>query len=241
VSHGGNVHVLFAPITELPVGGTGPVYRCVTIGVLPDDALLEIFSFYVDEAYEDKNAYRLKQLEVWCTLVHVCRTWRQIVFASPCRLNLRLICTYRRPVREILDIWPTLPIVVQDWGLRRHQQPHVENVDNIIAALGHRDRVCEISLGFPSLSLFHMCSTMMQESFLALTRLSLRSGIDMEMALSDSFLGGSAPRLRSLILSHISFPALAKLLLSTNDLVDLRLGKIPHSGYISQWLLACPL
>jgi hypothetical protein len=233
VSHGGNVHVLFSLITELPVGGAGPVYRCVTIGVLPSDVLLEIFSFYVDEAYEDKNAYRLKQLEVWCTLVHVCRTWRKIVFASPCRLNLRLVCTNRRPVREMLDIWPTLPIVVQDWGLRPHQQPHVEGVDNIIAALGHRDRVCEISLGFPSLSLFHMCSTMMQESFLALTRLNLRSGIDMAMALSDSFLGGSAPSLRSLILSHISFPALAKLLLSTNDLVDLRLVKIPHSGYIS--------
>ena len=238
VSHGGNVPVLFAQITELPVGGTGLVSRCATIGVLPDDTLLEIFSFYVDEAYEHKNAYRLKQLEVWCTLVHVCRRWRKIVFASPRRLNLRLVCTNRRPVRKMLDIWPTLPIVVQEGGLRRRPQPRVEDFDNIITALGRRDRVCQISLGIHSISHFHMCSTMMQESFPALTRLNIRSGIDSAMALPNSFLGGSAPRLQSLILSCTSFPALPKLLSSPNDLVDLHLYNIPHSGYISPEAMA---
>jgi hypothetical protein len=49
----------------------------------------------------------------------------------------------------------------------------------------------------------------------------------------DSFLGGSAPRLRILSLSGIPFPGLPKLLLSANHLVSLSVDDIPHSGYIS--------
>jgi hypothetical protein len=46
-------------------------------------------------------------------------------------------------------------------------------------------------------------------------------------------LGGSAPRLRSIELRGIPFPALPKLLLSTHDLDGLFLHDIPRSGYIS--------
>jgi hypothetical protein len=49
----------------------------------------------------------------------------------------------------------------------------------------------------------------------------------------DSFLGGSAPRLRIFSLDNISFPGLPKLLLSATHLIDLYLHRIPHSGYIS--------
>ena len=63
-------------------------------------------------------------------------------------------------------------------------------------------------------------------------RMSLLSGPN-EPALPDSFLGGSAPRLRHLTLSAIPFPGLPKLLLSATHLVYLALYHIPHSGYIS--------
>ncbi len=33
---------------------------------------------------------------------HVCQKWRSVVFGSPRRLNLRLLCTKRTPVREML-------------------------------------------------------------------------------------------------------------------------------------------
>jgi hypothetical protein len=49
----------------------------------------------------------------------------------------------------------------------------------------------------------------------------------------DSFLGGSAPRLRLLSFLGIPFPELQKLLLSATHLVELHLSRIPHSGYIS--------
>src|SRR5258708_6010690 len=121
--------------------GTAPD-RCdvgrVTIDVLPDVALLEIFVCYVDQVpEEDEDSL---EIEAWHTLVHVCRKWRSVVFGSPLRLNLRLLCTEDTPVREILAVWPPLPIVVWQhsnsaWG-----------IDNIMAALEHNDRVCEITL-----------------------------------------------------------------------------------------------
>ncbi|KAI0286438.1 hypothetical protein BC826DRAFT_1108870 [Russula brevipes] len=52
--------------------------------------------------------------------------------------------------------------------------------------------------------------------------------------LPDSFLGGSAPRLRSLDLNSVAFPTLRKLLLSaSHHLVTLRLRNVPAAGYIS--------
>jgi len=44
-------------------------------------------------------------------------------------------------------------------------------------------------------------------------------------------LGGSAPRLRTLVLRSIPFPSMPKLLLSANGLVTLTLVDIPDSGY----------
>jgi hypothetical protein len=56
--------------------------------------------------------------------------------------------------------------------------------------------------------------------------------------LPNTFLGGSAPRLRSLHLRHVPSPTLPRLLLSSNHLVDLHLRRIPHSGYISPETMA---
>jgi len=53
------------------------------------------------------------------------------------------------------------------------------------------------------------------------------------LVLQDSFLGGSAPRLRLLRLCGVRFSALPKLLLSTNELISLHLLTIPDPGYIS--------
>jgi hypothetical protein len=71
----------------------------------------------------------------------------------------------------------------------------------------------------------------------ALTTLRLRledENMRRDLGLPDSFLGESAPRLRDIEFSGlIVFPALAKLLLSTRNLVRLALYDIPYSGYIS--------
>jgi hypothetical protein len=207
-------------ITEL--SGTG---RRVTINILPDDVLLEIFDHYV--ILSPTYSYRDQHVDAWHKLVHVCQRWRYVVFDSPRRLHLRLLCTGRTPVTNMLHIWPALPIVIS-------VKPPLpaSGVTNIISALQQHNRVCTINVWSFPISLLKEFAAM-QEPFPALTELWLRSIDENAAVLPDSFLGGSAPRLRSLILSRIPFPGLPKLLLPTHDLVTLRLWDIPRSGYIS--------
>jgi hypothetical protein len=80
----------------------------------------------------------------------------------------------------------------------------------------------------------------MQQPFPALTHLELQARGE-TLVFPDSFLGGSAPQLQTLIdthLGHIPFPGLPKLLLSATHLVELRLHGIPPSGYFSPEAMA---
>src|SRR6266478_1906019 len=190
----------------------------MTIDILPDNALLEIFDFYLDGA----------RIEAWITLVHVCRNWRSVVFGSPSRLNLRLYCTAKTRVGETLDVWPALPIVISG------DDNEEGGVDNIIAALERNDRVCGVELLHVHIPQLEKVLAAMQKRFPALTYLDLVSKDKMGPVVPHSFLGGSAPPcLRSLSFDHLPFPSLPKLLLSATNLVNLSLCGIPPSGYIS--------
>ncbi|KAN0112059.1 hypothetical protein V8E52_007799 [Russula decolorans] len=181
--------------------------RCrVTMDMLPDVALLEIFDFYMNQAREEDADWPPTEIEAWHTLVHVCRTWRTIVLGSPHRLDLRLFCTDKTPVKETLAVWPPLPIVIMQVG-----QP--TQMDNIILALEHNDRVCQIDLMHvinPELEEFLAA---MQQPFPALTELALWYGyrpededeINEMPVIPESFLGGSAARLQRLELGTSSF------------------------------------
>jgi hypothetical protein len=175
-----------------------------------------------------EDPYSKKSIEGWKSLVHVCRQWRSVVFGSPRRLNLRLISTDTTPVRDMFDVWPPLPLIVRGaW--------FTEGVDNIVAVLEHRDRVGEIHLGPVDSSALESVLAVMQEPFPELRELGLSSDSYEETVpvVPDSFLGGSAPRLRFLKLDGLPFPCLPNLLLSATHLVNLQLWDIPHSGYIS--------
>ena len=188
----------------------------VTIDMLPDVALLTVFDFYVDV-----------DIEEWQTLVHVCRKWRNTVFGSPRRLNLQIICKASTPVRETLDVWPPLPIAIRGYW------DATLGVNNILAALEHNDRICELQLlDVPSSQLEKVLAGM-QQPYSALTCLHLQARDETAPVDPNLFLGGTAPRLRTLTLERISFPRLTKLLLSTTHLVYLDLWEIPRSGYIS--------
>ena len=200
----------------------------ISIDALPDDVLLPIFDFYLHEDLGPNESTR-----AWQSLVHVCRRWRSVVFGSPRRLELRLFCTNTTRSRDMLDIWPTLPLIIE--GDRFYS---TRCVDNIVAALEYSDRVCEIDLqNFGTFDLERFLAAM-QQPFRELTYLGLGRdrGIDdihETVVVPDSFLGGFAPRLEDLWLDWIPFPGLPKLLLSATHLVDLRLDQIPHSGYFS--------
>ncbi len=176
-----------------------------------------------------------RDVEKWRRLVHVCRKWRYIVFGSPRRLHLQLLCDAWTPVREKLVVWPPFPIVIRSWSPRSGE-------DNIIAAFEHNDRVCKIELEAVPGSLLEGFLAVKQEPFLALTFLELGLDIhDEAPVVPDSFLGGSAPRLEYLGLNRIPFPGLPKLVLSAPDLVTLTLSNIPHSGYFSPEVMVVAL
>src|SRR5216684_2793975 len=206
------------PLQLTELDDKGPICWNVGIETLSDDVLLEIFALCLNEDEEvDDEEIELYPDDAWYVLVHVCQRWRYTVFASPHRLNLRLYCTRKRPVR-MLGIWPAFPIVIWD-------------SDNIIAALEHHDRVCEIRLTQFTISKSEQLVPLMQQSFPALTEFQLLS-YEPAPALPDSFLGGSAPHLRFLSLESVSFPALPNLLMSASHLVHLDLS-YTHSGFIS--------
>ena len=195
--------------------------RCrPVINILPDDILLEIFDFYVII-----RAHRREEIEAWQSLVHVCQRWRRLVFGSPRRLDLQLFCATKTQtrMRDTLDIWPALPLVIGG-------SDNPEESDNIVAVLERSDRVCHINLDFPS-SHSKDVWTALQKPFPELTTLDLSSS-NAVTVVPDSILGGSAPHLQELWLSGISFPGLPKLLLTTTHLIQLQLN-IPPSGYFS--------
>jgi len=136
----------------------------------------------------------------------------------------------------MLDIWHGLPIVISDNG---NANPRVGN--NIIAALERNDRVCKIELRGEPTSLLLRSVAATQKPFPSLTDLELRSENEWGLALPDSFLGGSAPRLQSLQLEFIPFQGIRRLLSSASGLVDLDLWNIPDSGYISPETMATSL
>ena len=190
--------------------------------MLPDEALLEIFDFL--EAMDNSL-----KMEAWQALVHVCWRWRSVVFGSPRRLELKLVCTDKTSVRDTLDVWPALPLVIEG---------NTENVDNIVALLECSDRINQIILGGSN---WEDILEAMEVPFPELTLLSLEHSYESEpVPLSDSFLGGSAPRLQYLELVGIPLLGLPKLLSSVTHLTNLDLFRIPHSGYISpEVMVAC--
>ena len=198
----------------------GPLPRQLTIEDLTDDTLLHIFHHYLDSDAAPR---------IWPTLVWVCRRWRQIVFASPLGLNLRLCCRHGTPVSKSLNFWPALPVIVEYGGVSNLDPPSPEDDDNIIAALKQSGRVSSISLTVTS-SLLEKLSTI-SEPLSELEELVLLSQDNVQRTFPSAFLWG--PRLRTFHSTGIAFPSLPLLLLPCQDLVDLQLHGIPISGYFS--------
>jgi hypothetical protein len=216
--------------------------------MLPGDVLLEIFDFYYERELEHLFIYLKGGLEMWITLAQVCRRWRRVVFQSPHRLNLRLVCTPNTPVRDTLDTWPPFPLIIHDSDdvlILRSCWKDTSDVDNIIAALEHNDRVCKIDLKCLTRSRLEYVadSAAVQKPFPELKdcQLDLDEDEEPEPILPNSFLGGVTPHLRSLSLFRVPFPGLPRLLLSATHLVYLTLVHIPPSGYIPPEAMATSL
>src|SRR5712672_1085531 len=212
----------------------------MTIDMLPDDVLVEIFNSFVN-VY---NQRRYIRRNTWHALVRVCRRWRYLVFASPRSLNLRLNYSGHGPMSEITDTWLIFPVVLVS-SLVGHLNSG-QRWDNMASALEseHHNRISEIHIFDITESRWERFAAAMQKPFPELT--SLRVWLDfgdrdLLSVLPDSFLGRSVPRLRELRLRSIPFPSITTLLLSAKSLVTLSLWNIPDSGYISPDAMATAL
>ena len=184
--------------------------------MLSDDILFIIFRHYLDATPR-----------IWPTLACVCQRWRRIVFSSPLGLDLRVHCTYGKPVAKTLDCWPVLPIVMRYGGFPNLDPPAPEDHDNIIAALKQSGRIRSIRLTVPNSLIVKLPP--ISEPFSELEELALLSQDNMQPTLPSTFRWG--PRLRTLLSTKISFPSFPQLLSSSKDLVYIQLHEIPRDGY----------
>src|SRR5712671_1151009 len=60
-----------------------------TINTLPDDVLLAIF-----DHYRSALGAHSGWCQIWYTLAHVCRRWKELVLTSSRRLDVQLRCTF---------------------------------------------------------------------------------------------------------------------------------------------------
>ncbi|KAI9510673.1 hypothetical protein F5148DRAFT_542387 [Russula earlei] len=190
-----------------------------SIKMLPTNALLQIFYFYLN----DKHAKRSD----WYTLARVSRQWRDIVISSRL-LGAQLVYTGSRGMREIPLL---LPIAIEqgNWD----DDDGTLRADNIAALLNskHRDRVRTIDLvGLPK-SLWEKIAAVMEMPFPELESVTVWLADYDGPTLPRSFLGGSAPRLRILSLHGIQIPGM--LAFSAKNLVRLFLLNMPDLAYIS--------
>ncbi|KAI9452736.1 hypothetical protein F5148DRAFT_497014 [Russula earlei] len=128
----------------------------------------------------------------WHTLVHVCQRWRCIVFASPRRLNLQLVYTGKRPMSDMLDVWPVLPVVISPGKNRLHDRCW----GHIAAFLEseHHHPTHAITSPYVPLSFWERLVAAMQKPFPELTSLDLWMVVNPVMtSLPDSFFRRISP------------------------------------------------
>ena len=200
--------------------------------MIPDSVLLQIFDLCLVEdncSSESSDAEDIPPISGW-QLAHVCQKWRYLVFASPSRFDLELVCTPRAPIRKKLGSWPTIPIVID------YREVASKDKGDIIAALQYRDRVRRITLSGLTRKLWEKLDAAMRESFPSLTRLSLTGPGDQDEhapVLPHKLMGEGTLRLQEFYLRGMSYPGLPQFLLSARDLVKLDFVQIPSTSYVS--------
>jgi hypothetical protein len=211
----------------IDVCGNARASDIMTDDVLPDDVWLEIF--HLDRVSKpDHHPWE------WARLAHVCRKWRRLIFASPLRLKLRILCKAGIPVRENLGIWPAIPLMVY-YDDYRSGGIKLDDEDNVIAALEHPDRlyrVCLDAKGLPIQSLGNILGVMNKPCPI-LTCPSIAADDKNVLVLPAGFLGGSAPCLQRFQLWRVLFPALPTLLLSASNHRPYTLRNISHWLYFT--------
>ncbi|KAH9008952.1 hypothetical protein EDB85DRAFT_2283374 [Lactarius pseudohatsudake] len=200
------------------------------INALNHDVFLDIFHWY--RLGNTTNGFdRGWKLERWWfKLIHVCRTWRNLILASPTSLDLHLVCTYGTPVTTMLTHSPPLPLIIYyPGGLGALTG---EDVEDVLFLLQHRERVRRIHIEAPAESLLDS----MDGEYPVLQHLVIRSHTRKRRAM-EVRAKLQAPLLRHLTLSDVRLPVGSELLIRAEGLVMLELLDVAdsleaHPGYL---------
>ena len=205
------------------------------VHMLNDDSLLNIFHFclpvMIDEVESDLSRIlqggEWNRERWWYKLVHVCRRWRCLIFASASHLNLCLVCTRGTPVADMIANSPPLPIIINH--IRGNDSLTAEDEAGIMLALQHRDRVRRIRLRMPLLNLQKLVLAVDDEfPMLEYLYIAPPTKCSSWLILPDTF---QAPHLRHLVLTNFNFPITSPLIMAnTSHLVTLSLQYIPQSA-----------
>jgi len=127
----------------------------MSIQIFNDDSLLNVFyhcrPIPLDEDDDDDDIPRRTQSRGserwWYDLAQVCRKWRFLVLASASHLNLCLVCTFGKPVAEMLANSPPLPLAIDYFDENRELT--TEDEAGIQFALQRRHRIRRVRLCIP--------------------------------------------------------------------------------------------
>ncbi|KAI0261326.1 hypothetical protein BC834DRAFT_972747 [Gloeopeniophorella convolvens] len=214
----------------------------VSINVLPNEILLEIFEHYLSDNFP--SPLNWSPQSDWCTLAHVSERWREVLFASAQRLNLIFHCDFDGEMSNaemILLAPPSVPLALSS------KSGYKPGLDMLLdCALQYWDRVGQITVTGSQQALQRLLAAMPNRLAPSLVDLDIHaSHRDWESESDDhrlkwtlptNFLRGLAPRLTRVVLTGISLSHLPLTMLSNPaHLAPLRaldLYSIDH-GFIS--------
>ena len=222
----------------------------VSIHILDDDSLLNIFHLYRPAIFDGDEALDLHiaggkkwdRERWWYKLAQVCQRWRILILASATHLGLCLVCTYGTPVADMLSHSPPLPLIIDYF----HYYPNItaEDEEAIILALEQRHRVRRVRLGLP-LPKLQKLIMVIDEEYPVLEYLVMEPPIEDKgsaLMLPETL---QAPHLRHASLIGFLLPTRFRLLTTAMGLVMLCLHIEHPSAYfppntLLHWLSSMP-
>jgi hypothetical protein len=163
----------------------------------------------------------------WHKLTHVCRRWRRLILGSASYLGLCLLYTPGVPIADMLAYSPPFPIIIDHFHTDGDDRMTANDVEGIILALEHRDRVRRIRLR-TSILMMEKAIVPMVGEFSMLDYLCIWPIQNMDFLFSNTF---QAPQLRHLIFFNVTCPIGSPLLSAGKGLVALSLVNVPPSTH----------
>jgi hypothetical protein len=222
----------------------------VSIHILDDDSLLNIFHLYRPAIYDgDENVHihiaggkKWDRERWWYKLAQVCRRWRILILESASHLGLCLVCTYGTPVADMLSHSPSIPLIIDYF--HDYRDITTEDEEGIIIALKQRHRVRRVRLWIPILKLQKLIMSI-DDEYPMLEYLVMEPPIEDKCSALVFPKTLQAPHLRHASLIGFVLPTRFRLLTTAMGLVVLCLHMEHPSAYFQpntllQWVSSMP-